>query len=119
MDLSLVASLKFPGDVLAAIDCSFEQPFRCSYELVGTEGRIEVPDAYLPPDRPVARYYGPGGFAPGESEEWTFDGRDQYACMVDAFAEAVATGGSGGEPGEDGLAQMLALGAVLTSARSS
>ncbi len=119
VDLSLVAALKFPDGVLAAIDCSFEQPFRCSGELVGTEGRIEVPDAYLPPDRPVARYFGPSGFAPGELEEWTFDGRNQYACMVDAFAEAVATGGAGGAPGEDGLAQMTVLDAILASARSA
>jgi predicted dehydrogenase len=114
-----VASLKFPDGVLAAIDCSFEQPFRCSYELVGSEGRIEVPDAYLPPDRPIALYYGPSGFEPGRAEEWAFDGRNQYACMVDAFAEAVATGGTGGEPGEDGLAQMTALDAVLNTARST
>ena len=38
-----------------SIDCSFEQPFRCTYELVGTRAVIEVPDAYLPPaDRPIA-----------------------------------------------------------------
>ena len=41
--------LEFPGGVLAAVDCSFEQPFRCAYELVGSKGVIEVPDAYLPP----------------------------------------------------------------------
>jgi D-xylose 1-dehydrogenase (NADP+, D-xylono-1,5-lactone-forming) len=119
VDLSLVAALKFPGDILAAIDCSFEQPFRCSYELVGAEGRIEVPDAYLPPERPIAHYYGPSGFVPGEGEEWTLAGTNQYAAMVDAFAEAVATGGKGGAPGEDGLAQMTALDAILAAARGA
>src|SRR3954467_7009090 len=49
VDLSLTAELRFPGDVLGLIDCSFEQPFRCSYEFVGTLGAIAVPDAYLPP----------------------------------------------------------------------
>ena len=38
VDLSLTAELKFPDGVLGLIDCSFEQPFRCSYELVGTRG---------------------------------------------------------------------------------
>jgi predicted dehydrogenase len=118
VDLSLVAALKFPGEILAAIDCSFEQPFRCSYELVGTGGRIEVPDAYLPPERPTARYTPLGGFESGEPEEWAFAGANQYAGMVDAFAEAVATGGSAGAPGEDGLAQMEALDAILAAARS-
>ena len=80
VDLSLAATLHFPGDVLALVDCSFEQPFRCSYEIVGTNGRIEVPDAYLPPDRPLAYHHGAGGVA-----EWTFPGKNQYAAMVDAF----------------------------------
>ena len=55
VDLTLTASLKFPNEVLASIDCSFEQPFRCVYELVGTRGVIEVPDAYFPPDPAEAR----------------------------------------------------------------
>jgi len=49
VDLSLSAQLEFPGGAVAAIDCSFEQPHRCSYELVGSRGVIDVPDAYLPP----------------------------------------------------------------------
>lgn len=113
VDLSLAASLRFPGGILAQVDCSFEQPFRCNYELVGTTGTIEVPDAYLPPDRPVASYQGVEGRV-----DWAFQGGNQYAAMVDAFADAVATGGAGGLPGEDGLAQMTALGAVLKAARS-
>ena len=48
VDMSLTASLEFPSGVLAAIDCSFEQPFRCHYELSGTRGLIDVPLAYLP-----------------------------------------------------------------------
>ncbi len=49
VDLSLAATLRFPNGILAQVDCGFEQPFRCTYELVGTTGVIEVPDAYLPP----------------------------------------------------------------------
>jgi predicted dehydrogenase len=67
----------------------------------GSTGTIEVPDAYLPPDRPVASFQGVEGRA-----EWSFEGGNQYAAMVDAFADAVATGGAGGLPGEDGQAQM-------------
>src|SRR5262249_59483356 len=53
VDLTLTSLLHFPGGLLGVIDCSFEQPFRCSYELVGTAGVIEVPDAYLPPAQPI------------------------------------------------------------------
>ena len=36
VDQSLTSMLEFPSGVLAVIDCSFEQPFRCHYELSGT-----------------------------------------------------------------------------------
>jgi xylose dehydrogenase (NAD/NADP) len=112
VDLTLTAELRFPGDVLGLIDCSFEQPFRCSYELVGTRGVIEVPDAYLPPAKPTARIRTLDAERP-----LRFDGRDQYAAMVDAFAHAVASGRLE-PPSEDGLDQMRALDAILAAARS-
>jgi D-xylose 1-dehydrogenase (NADP+, D-xylono-1,5-lactone-forming) len=113
VDLSLGITLEFPTDVLAVIDCSFEQTYRCSYELVGSTGWIEVPDAFLPPEHPVARLH-----SPQSTQEWTFPGTNQYAAMVDAFAEAVAPVGKGGAPLEDGLAQMAVLDAALSAARS-
>jgi predicted dehydrogenase len=113
VDLSLAAALRFPGGVLGLVDCSFEQPFRCAYELVGSDGVIEVPDAYLPPARPLARLV-----KEGNVEELTFEGGDQYGHMVDAFADALAQGGRLTQPAEDGVAQMEALDAVLAAARA-
>jgi predicted dehydrogenase len=117
VDLSLTACLGFDGGALAIIDCSFEQPFRCVYELVGTEGVLEVPDAYLPPARPTARLCGAAG-----AQELVFDGQDQYAEMVDAFARGVSgdsTTTSPHEPAEDGLAQMLVLDALQAAATAA
>ena len=123
VDMSLVAGLEFPGDLVATIDCSFEQPYRCAYELVGTEGSIEVPDAFLPPSEgpPLARVRAiQAGTSPWddklESREIAFDRTNQYSDMVDAFAESVATGALT-SPAEDGLAQMEAIEAVLKAAR--
>jgi predicted dehydrogenase len=112
VDMTLAAALKFPSGVVAQFDCSFEAPFRCLYRLVGSTGWIETPDAFLPPEAPTAIFHGGDGV-----ETWTFDGKNQYACMVDAFTAAVAASGAGGEPGEDGVAQMTALEAVLTACR--
>ena len=112
VDLSLTASLRFRDGVLGLIDCSFEQPFRCHYELVGTRGTIEVPDAYLPPVEPVARLRR----LDDSTEELRFEGNDQYGAMVDALALGVARGALP-DPAEDGLAQMLALDAILAAAR--
>lgn len=123
VDLTLTAALQFPGDVLGLIDCAFEQPFRCFYELVGTRGVIEVPDAYLPPTEslPCARLRTIGSPSDADSgtdvvKELTFGARDQYAAMVDAFAESVRQGRLI-DPAEDGLAQMLMLDQILASAR--
>lgn len=120
VDLSLAATLEFPGGVLAQIDCSFEQPFRCTYELVGTKGVIEVPDAYLPPAHPTAiQRIERGDPLDGESPfTLTFDGRNQYAAMVDAFASSVAATKLV-DPAEDGLAQMKVLDALLKLARAA
>jgi xylose dehydrogenase (NAD/NADP) len=46
VDLSMQIALRFPGDVLANIDCSFEAPWRCRMELVGSTGRIEWHTAF-------------------------------------------------------------------------
>jgi predicted dehydrogenase len=124
VDLTLAATMRFPGGVLGSIDCSFEQPFRCVYELVGTKGAVEVPDAYLPPTTfpPLARLRTIGAGSDADSaadliKESTFDSRNQYSAMVDAFTESVANGGLV-EPAEDGLAQMRVLDEILKSARS-
>ncbi len=114
VDLSLTAELRFPTGVLGLVDCSFEQPFRCVYELVGTRGAIDVPDAFLPPERPTARLR-----RDDLVEELVFDGRDQYAEMVDAFARTVANDNRPDDPAEDGTAQMTVLDAVLAAARQA
>jgi predicted dehydrogenase len=112
--MTLTAELGFPDGTIGLLDCSFEQPSRCFYELVGTDGVIEVPDAYLPPPRPTARWVGSHGV-----ENLAFDGRHQYAAMVDAFAEGVANGNKLPAPAEDGLGTMQALDAILAAARTS
>jgi hypothetical protein len=85
---------------------------------------IEVPDAYLPPTahKPTARLrtIGAGSDADSDSdltELLEFPEANQYAEMVDAFAQSVAVGRLT-DPAEDGLAQMLALDWILKSAQS-
>jgi len=124
VDLTLTASLEFPDGVLASIDCSFEQPFRCVYELVKTRGVIDVPDAYLPPmkQQPIARLRTIGSASDSDAgtdliKNLEFEMADQYEAMIDAFATSLAAGRLV-EPAEDGLAQMKALDAIMAAARS-
>jgi predicted dehydrogenase len=113
VDMTLAATLKFPSGVIGVVDCSFEQPFRCVYEIVGTTGSVIVPDAYLPGEAPTARFFDADGKL---VEEVVYDGRNQYACMVDVFAEGVRAG-TLLAPAEDGLAQMNAIDRVLSACR--
>lgn len=121
VDLSLTAELEFKNGILGLIDCSFEQPYRCCYELVGTDGIIDVPDAYLPPRQPVAflRAGEPNSEANAgaPTENLHFLGANQYAEMVDAFAESIFEPSDLPLAAENGLAQMNALDAILRAAR--
>ena len=111
--------------MLASVDCSFEQPFRCTYELVGSRGVVEVPDAYLPPvaGPPTALLRtndsAPDtGAAADRIRTLEFESVDQYAAMVDAFARSVASDALI-DPAEDGLAQMIALDRIKQAALGS
>lgn len=113
VDLSLTSLLEFPGGELACVDCSFEQPYRCELELVGSAGRIEIPHAFLPQYRPTAQCFD----AAGKKLKTPFlgpRGENQYAKMVEHFASGVRSGSiEPADPAEDGLAQMIALDLVL------
>jgi predicted dehydrogenase len=109
VDMTLAAELEFDDGVIGLIDCSFEAPFRSTYELVGTQGSIEIPDAFLPGNAPTARLVQTGSDAgAGEGRTLTFSGNDQYTMMVDAFA-GYCRAGQLSAPGEDGVAQMRAI----------
>jgi D-xylose 1-dehydrogenase (NADP+, D-xylono-1,5-lactone-forming) len=124
VDLSFTGLIGFPNGLLGAIDCSFEQPFRCRYELVGTRGVIDVPDAYLPPAvRPSAVLTSIGSApdstaGPDRVKTLEFEAINQYAAMVDAFGRSVAAGRLE-DPAEDGLAQMIVLDRLLHAAKTA
>jgi D-xylose 1-dehydrogenase (NADP+, D-xylono-1,5-lactone-forming) len=123
VDTTMSALLEFPSGLIASFDCSFEQPYHCRYELIGTGGRIEVPDAYIAPQAPTANILSTAPSSDGESRVLGFDGRNQYAAMVDAFSEAACQSRIGlgqsmlPEPAEDGLAQMIALESIMDCVR--
>jgi predicted dehydrogenase len=114
VDMTNAVALRFAGDVLAQIDCSFEQPYRCSFEMIGTTGVLEVPQAYLPGDAPqIVLRRGE------EIETITVPALNQYAQMVDHFGRAVLAGQALSPPAEDGLANMRLLDRVLAAARAA
>lgn len=116
IDLSMQAALRFPGDVLANIDCSFEVPWRCRLELAGTAGRIEWPCAFQHWE-PVIHLY--------QSSDWKqppevlpCEDVSQYACQVQAFCESIRAGRLL-PPAENGLANMRILAAAYAQAQAA
>ncbi len=119
VDLTMQIALRFPGDVLANIDCSFEQPFRCRAELVGEQGRIILEEAFLPSGPPVIqiqRGTATGGLAAAGLEEIAVPEWNQYVAQVEDFCASIQAGQLVA-PAEDGVANMRVLEAALEDAR--
>jgi predicted dehydrogenase len=114
-DLTMQIALQFPGGCLANIDCSFEAPFRCEVEIVGTRGTIVIPDAFLPPAE--ARLLVRHGVAPDAPVETIlFPAANQYAEQVTDFCASIAAGKLLA-PAEDGLGNMRVLETALNGAK--
>jgi predicted dehydrogenase len=113
--MTMQIALEFPGGVLANVDCSFEAPFRCEVELVGTKGTITIPEAFLPP--PEAKLLVRRGTAPeATAETMTFAPANQYSAQVTDLCASI-TAGKLLAPAENGVANMRVLEEALTQAR--
>ncbi len=117
VDMTMQIALAFPGDVVANIDCSFEAPFRCRAELVGTQGRMILEDAFLPRDESVILLQRSMDQDPVIEVERT-EPANQFACQVTAFCASIAAG-SLQYPGENGLANMRVMEQILEDAKAN
>lgn len=120
IDTTTLSLLEFDGGGMALVDCSFSLSFRATYEIVGSEASLSVPNFLV------------GGIrAGGKSEAGEFclsrEGRDDerysaaanmYVSEVEAMSRRIK-----GEDGfllsaEDGVNNMRVLDAVGASART-
>ena len=119
IDLSVRGVLSFENDIACLFDCSFMLPFRDSYEVVGTEGFIAVPRAFLPgPDESskLFIYSGEESLELRKSEE--IAAADHYLLEVDHFSECITRGQEPEWSAEDGVRNMRVLDAVRRSMMS-
>jgi D-xylose 1-dehydrogenase (NADP+, D-xylono-1,5-lactone-forming) len=84
VDLRLSGLLRFDGDVLGVIDCGLDSYSRSELEIVGSEGRILLPDPWhaIDPKIVVER-----GF---DREVVTVEGADSYTRELEDMAAAIA-----------------------------
>ncbi|NTU83065.1 MAG: Gfo/Idh/MocA family oxidoreductase [Chloroflexales bacterium] len=114
VDAQLAGSLRFADGRLAQIDCALTLGRRESYEVVGPEGSLAVPVAFVPGQDATTLYVRDGQ---GERQE-TVAGVDQYQLMVEHFAACVRGQATLRYPPEEAAANMRVIEALLRSARN-
>jgi D-xylose 1-dehydrogenase (NADP+, D-xylono-1,5-lactone-forming) len=113
IDDTFAGQLRFPGGVLAQLDCSFRAPFRTEMELVGTEGTLRVPAPFKPgPDAVIHLHR-------GDAVETLASGDpDLYIHEVEDLADAVILGKAPRVSLADSRGNTAAIVALLESARA-
>jgi len=110
----LVGLLRFNGRRTAVVDCGLRIIRREEVEIVGSEGRLLVPKAFLPgtSDADFHCFYG------AEQSETVVPGTNQTTRMVEAFGDAALTGAPVPYPPEDAVANLAVMESLLRSVRS-
>lgn len=119
VDISATAVLEFPGARAALVSSSFKASGQGLYQVIGTEGTIDVPRAFIPGmGSRVAEGLMIVSDPDGHRGEKTFQPANHYRLMAEAFAEAVLSGKPVPYPPEDAVNNMRALDAIAESART-
>jgi glucose-fructose oxidoreductase len=107
------ATLRFPGDRLASIICSFGSSDCGEYRVVGTKGNVRLDPAYEYAMQ-LKQYVTTGG-APRER---VFAKRDQFAPELAYFSRCIQRGAEPEPSGWEGLADVRIIEALYRSAKS-
>lgn len=115
-DVDMMASglIEFDNSVSLSFDCGMWAAFRNPLEVLGSEGIIEVPSAYVTPNP------GSGNFfvtAKGERKEIEVAHVNAYTEQADHLARAIAGNAAMRFDAMDAIANMRVIDACLESAR--
>jgi D-xylose 1-dehydrogenase (NADP+, D-xylono-1,5-lactone-forming) len=112
VDMRLVGTLAFPGDVFAQVDCAFDLPGRQGLEAVGSGGVLRVPTPWGADEPGIVYEHG------ADRERFEVEPADRYRLQSDNFSRAIR----GLEPPllgrADALGQARAIDALYRSAES-
>jgi glucose-fructose oxidoreductase len=107
------ATLRFRGGRVATFTCSFGAANRAYYQVVGTEGRIELDNAY--------EYVDPMKMVIVRGDRRTiktFRKKDQIAAEVEYFARCIRDDVEPEPSGQEGLADVRVIEAITRAART-
>ncbi len=114
VDMMASGILEFEQGVALTFDCGMWAAFRNELEIVGTEGRIEVPSAFIvhQNEKDHVLVYTTDG-----EREVEVPYLNQYALQADAMGRSIRKGEPLPYPSTDAVLNMKVLDACLTSAQ--
>ncbi|HEY0254416.1 MAG TPA: Gfo/Idh/MocA family oxidoreductase, partial [Kofleriaceae bacterium] len=112
VDEAMSVTLRFPGDRVAQLSCSFGAHERSYYELIGSEGMLSLTNAYDYTKAQCLHVDGKHGV-----QTRTFEKRDQIAAEVEYFARCIRDDVEPEPGGWEGLADIRIIQAAQVSAR--
>ena len=113
VDEQMSANIRFPSGMLAQFDCGLGLSPRQSYQVVGSEGVLDLPVAFVPGTSETAIRQ----VKEGREALHPFAGVDQYQLMIEHFAQCVLTDQQPRYPASDGTANMRVIDALYRSAQ--
>ncbi|GGI95762.1 Gfo/Idh/MocA family protein [Paenibacillus hunanensis] len=113
VDMMASGLLEFDDHIGVTFDSGMWAAFRNTLEVLGTEGIIEVPSAYVSPGDERSNFFVTVGDNRREVQVATLN---QYAAQADAFARTVLNGETPLYDAEDAVRNMRVLDACLKSA---
>jgi xylose dehydrogenase (NAD/NADP) len=113
VDMMASGLLEFDGGVNMTFQCGMWAEFRNALEIIGTDGRIEIPDAFLPWPGLTPNYY---ITIKGKRRVETAPELNTYRLQVDQFARSIIHDESLSFPPQDSVSNMRVLDACMQSA---
>jgi D-xylose 1-dehydrogenase (NADP+, D-xylono-1,5-lactone-forming) len=114
VDMMMSGLVEFPGDVSLTFDCGMWAAFRNTLEVLGTDGIIEVPSAFVTKGDATDHFF---VTARGERREVQVPYLNQYALQADAFGRSLLNEEPLPFASDDAVAGMKIIDAALQSAR--
>lgn len=113
VDDQMMGSLRFASGLLAQFDCALTLSRREQYSVIGVNGYFHVPSAFLPGKEETHMHE----FREPEEAWHSFDGRDEYQCMVEHFADCALKREQPRYSALEAAANMRVIEALYKSAR--
>ena len=113
IDETFIGQMRFDHEVHTQFDCSFAIPFHCLMEIVGSEGRLNIPNPFKPNEN--EKIYLTRG---DKTETIKVKGQELYIGEVEDMADAILLGKEPRISLADSRANVGVIYALLESARS-